>query len=194
MGAIFIRSNHELKKSIQVVKNGGILLYPTDTIWGLGCDCFNKKAVDRIFEIKNRVRGKGFILLVEHIDRLNELVTKIPEKAFPIIDQTTCPTSVIYKNPKNIPDYLISENDTICIRLTNHAFCVDLIKAIDKPLISTSANLSNKPSPRKFSEIDTSVLKAVDYVVNLQEIDYCGKKPSRIITFSDSGEPVEIRN
>ena len=183
----------KIKKSIEVIKNGGVLLYPTDTIWGLGCDCFNKRAVNRIFEIKKREKNKGFILLIENIERLKKIVDEIPEKAFPLLNQTEIPTSIVYKKPKNLPDFLISDDNSICIRLTNHPFCVDLIKAIDKPLVSTSANRSNQPSPKTFSEIDASILKAADYVVNLQEINCSEKKPSRIIAFSKMGEQIEIR-
>ena len=153
-----------MEKALEILKNGGTILYPTDTIWGIGCDATNVEAITKIFEIKKREKNKSMIILVESERRLQDLVD-VPEMAWQIIDLTEKPVTIVYENPKNLPKELLAEDGSIGIRLVKDDFCKKLIGKLNKPLVSTSANFSGEKSPLKFSDISQELVNAVDYAV-----------------------------
>ena len=153
-----------MEKALELLKNGGVILYPTDTIWGIGCDATNVEAINKIFEIKKREKTKSMIILVENERRLQDLVD-VPEMAWQIIDLSEKPVTIVYENPKNLPKEILAEDGSIGIRLVKDDFCKKLIGKLNKPLVSTSANFSGDKSPLKFSDISEELIDAVDYAV-----------------------------
>lgn len=154
---------------IELLKKSKTILYPTDTVWGLGCDATDDKAVAKIYKIKNREESKSLIVLVSSIHMLKKYVT-VPRKAIDILNNVKKPTTIIYKNPKGIATNVISKEDnTVAIRIVQDDFCRKLIKRFKKPIVSTSANVSGSPTPKSFSEIEDAILQGVDYVVNLHQ-------------------------
>ena len=151
-----------MQKALEILKNGGVILYPTDTIWGIGCDATNVEAINKIFEIKKREKTKSMIILVENERRLQDLVD-VPEMAWQIIDLSEKPVTIVYENPKNLPKEILAEDGSIGIRLVKDDFCKKLISKLNKPLVSTSANFSGDKSPLKFSDISQELIDAVDY-------------------------------
>ena len=154
----------DFTKPIEILKNGGTILYPTDTIWGIGCDATNIEAIKKIFDIKKREAHKSLIILVESEKRLQDLVD-VPEMAWQIMDVSEKPVTIVYENPKNLPKELLAEDGSIGIRLVKNDFCKKLNTKLNKPLVSTSANMSGQRSPLKFSDISDEIKNAVDYVV-----------------------------
>ncbi|BBA17112.1 L-threonylcarbamoyladenylate synthase [Blattabacterium cuenoti] len=175
----------EIEKSVDILKKGKNLLYPTDTVWGLGCDAFNIKAIKRICEIKNRSISKSMILLVENMDRLHQLVGNIPSFTKKIILENFVkkekPITIIYENTNKIASNFFRKDRTLAIRLTHDPFCICLIRKLDKPITSTSANLSGFVTPRSFSEISPFILKKTDYVVNFRREEKANYNSSSII-------------
>ncbi|MFY7816106.1 L-threonylcarbamoyladenylate synthase [Chryseobacterium taeanense] len=153
-----------MENIIQILKSGGTILYPTDTIWGIGCDATNIEAVNKIFDIKKREKNKSMIILVESEKRLQDLVD-VPEMAWEIIDLSEKPVTIVYENPRGLPKELLAEDGSIGIRLVKNDFCKKLITKLNKPLVSTSANFSGEKSPLKFSDISSEILDLVDYAV-----------------------------
>ncbi len=153
-----------MDKALETLKNGGTILYPTDTIWGIGCDATNVEAINKIFEIKKREKNKSMIILVESEKRLQDLVD-VPEMAWEIIDLSEKPVTIVYENPRGLPKELLAEDGSIGIRLVKNDFCKKMISKLNKPLVSTSANLSGQKSPLKFSDIAPEIIDAVDYAV-----------------------------
>ncbi len=149
---------------VEILNAGGTLLYPTDTIWGIGCDATNVAAIKKIFEIKKRDPSKSMIVLVESEQRLQDLVD-VPEMAWQIIDLSAKPVTIVYDSPKGIPNELLAEDGSLGIRLVKDDFCKKLISKLDKPLVSTSANFSGERSPVKFSDINAEIIQLVDYAV-----------------------------
>ncbi|WP_124641151.1 MULTISPECIES: L-threonylcarbamoyladenylate synthase [Amniculibacterium] len=149
---------------IEILKNGGTILYPTDTIWGIGCDATNTEAIQKIYDIKKRDANKSMIILVESEKRLQDLVD-VPAMAWEIIDLSEKPVTIIYESPKGLPKELLAEDGSIGIRLVKDDFCKKLISKLNKPLVSTSANLSGDKSPMKYSDISKEIVEAVDFVV-----------------------------
>ncbi|TZF99646.1 threonylcarbamoyl-AMP synthase (plasmid) [Chryseobacterium panacisoli] len=149
---------------IEILKSGGTILYPTDTIWGIGCDATNIEAVNKIFDIKKREKNKSMIILVESEKRLQDLVD-VPEMAWDIIDLSEKPVTIVYENPRGLPKELLAEDGSIGIRLVKNDFCKKLITKLNKPLVSTSANFSGEKSPLKFSDISEEMISLVDYAV-----------------------------
>ena len=184
--------NEDLKNSLSVIKKGGLLLYPTDTVWGIGCDATNYEAVKKIFELKKREDTKTMICLVNSIQMLNQYIEEIPETAHPILKYANTPTTIIYDRPLRISENLIAQDNTLAIRMVHNGFCNELIKHFKKPIVSTSANISGKPTPKVFQEIENDILKGVDYVVTLER-DKKPAKPSSIIKLSTNGEVKIIR-
>lgn len=152
-----------MEKIIETLKAGGILLYPTDTIWGIGCDATNVEAINKIIEIKKRDKSKSMIILVESEKRLQDLVD-VPEMAWDIMELSEKPVTLIYDNPKGLPKELLAEDGSIGIRLVNDLFLKKIITKLNKPLVSTSANFSGQKSPMKFSDISQEIINAVDFV------------------------------
>lgn len=156
------------------------ILYPTDTVWGLGCDATNERAVKKIYQLKNREESKSLIILVDSIEMLQKHVGNIPERALEILKASVNPTTIIYNNPKGLAANTIAINNTIAIRIPKDEFCIQLIKEFGKPIISTSANVSGEPTPKSFSEISEAILKNVDYVVDLHQ-EKIAEKSSTIL-------------
>ncbi|TNJ43182.1 threonylcarbamoyl-AMP synthase [Tamlana fucoidanivorans] len=176
----------ELKKAIDTLKQGGLILYPTDTVWGIGCDASNPKAIKKVYQLKNRVDSKALICLVADDRMLKKYVKEIPEAARNIIEITNKPTTIIYDDAQNLADNLIASDGTIAIRIPDDDFCYWLCRKFNGAIVSTSANISGQPTPKSFKEIAPEVLKGVDYVVNLHHEKNCAK-PSSIIKLSNNG-------
>ena len=154
-----------MEKLLETLKSGGTILYPTDTIWGIGCDATNVQAIQKIFDIKKRDENKSFIILVETVKRLQDLVD-VPEVAWDIIDLSEKPVTIIYEKAEGLPKELLAEDGSIGIRLIKDDFCKRLITKMNRPLVSTSANFSGDKSPMKFSDISAEIKNAVDFVVD----------------------------
>lgn len=154
----------DLTQAIETLQCGGTILYPTDTIWGIGCDATNPEAIKKIFDIKKREPNKSLIILVESEKRLQDLVD-VPEMAWQIIDLSEKPVTIVYENPKNLPKELLAEDGSVGIRIVKNDYCKKVISKLNKPLVSTSANLSGQKSPMKFSDISDEIKSAVDYIV-----------------------------
>ena len=152
-----------MEQLIETLKSGGTILYPTDTIWGIGCDATNIDAINKIFEIKKREKNKSMIILVESAKRLQDLV-EVPEMAWEIMDLSEKPVTLIYDNPKGLPKEILAEDGSIGIRLVDDLFLKKIIRKLNKPLVSTSANFSGEKSPMKFSDISKELVNAVDFV------------------------------
>lgn len=153
-----------MENIVEILKSGGTILYPTDTIWGIGCDATNVEAINKIFEIKKRDKNKSMIILVDNEKRLQDLVD-VPEMAWEIIDLSEKPVTLVYENPKGLPKEILAEDGSIGIRLVKDDFCKRLIGKLNKPLVSTSANFSGEKSPLKFSDISDEMVKLVDFAV-----------------------------
>lgn len=182
----------EIYNALEVLKKGGLILYPTDTVWGIGCDATNYEAVQKIFQLKQREENKAMICLVSDYKMLNQYVEEIPEVAYDILKSTKDPTTVIYDNPIRVAENLVPEDNTLAIRVCRDKFCNQLIKKLRRPLVSTSANLSGKPAPKSFKQIAPEILKGVDYVVNLR-LKQKKAKPSTIIKLGLDGSVKIIR-
>jgi len=184
--------NIELQKCLEILKNGGIILYPTDTVWGIGCDASNSHAIQKIFKLKNRSESKSMICLVNNRNMLNKYVQNLPKGVNDIIDNETKPTTIIYTHPKGLSPKLIAKDKTVAIRIVNDKFCNELIRKFNKPIVSTSANLSNFETPKSFKEIHEDILKGVDYVVNLPNEKKLAN-PSQVVKLKKDGTVVVIR-
>jgi len=188
-----------INKVIEILKKEGTILYPTDTVWGLGCDATNEKAVEKVFNIKRRNESKSLIILVDSLEMLQQYVDEIPDTLLEMFEMFEKPTTVIYKNAKSVSgcgnrlaSNVIASDNTVGIRIVQDPFCKELIKQFGKPVVSTSANISNMPTPKSFKEIDISILGAVDYVVNLHH-DKIADSSSSIIRIDEKGEIEIIR-
>lgn len=184
--------NQILKAAQVCLLKGGTILYPTDTIWGIGCDATNEQAVKRIFEIKNRPPAKNMIILVADITQL-EYYADVPGVARDLVEYTQTPLTIVYPNAKRIAAPLIAEDGSIAIRVVKDEFCEMLIRSLRKPLVSTSANISGEPAPVFFDEISDEIKNAVDYIVPLRQSEHAKSKPSRIIKLGMNGAIEIIR-
>lgn len=184
----------DLKNSIKVLREGGVILYPTDTIWGLGCDATNQQAVEKIFSIKARSDSKSLIVLVDGVAMLERFVDTIPEVVYELIDVSDTPLTIVYPAGKNLAPQVISSDGSIGIRICHDIFCSELIKRLRKPLVSTSANRSGEPSPLTFSEIDKGITDKVDYAVSYRRDDDTRHSPSPIIRVDKNGVIKIIRS
>jgi len=182
----------EINKALQVLKEGGLILYPTDTVWGIGCDAANPEAVKKVYQLKQREDSKALICLVADDRMLTKYVKKIPEVAFDIIDVADTPVTIIYDDAQNLAANLIADDHTIAIRIPNDDFCFQLLRRFNGAIVSTSANISGQPTPKSFKEIAPEVLKGVDYVVSLHHEKTCAK-PSSIIKLGNNGVVKVIR-
>jgi len=183
----------EIKKCAEMLSEGKVILYPTDTVWGIGCDATNEEAIDRIYKIKQRQESKNMLILIDKSDMLPLYVARIPLVAWDLISHTYRPTTFIYPAARNLPKKLISPDGTIAIRIVNNPFCKKLIKALGQPIISTSANISGQDTPQTFHEVSPEVIEQLDYVVPEQYADTTDYKPSRLIKFVDDYNFVVIR-
>ena len=182
----------EINKVLTVLENGGIILYPTDTIWGIGCDAKNEAAIHRIYEIKKRIHSKSLIILLDDYRKLNRFVREVPEVVWDILDYATKPTTVIYPEAINLPKNIVANDGSIAIRITKNDFCRKLIQRFKNPIVSTSANIAGSEAPKDFKDIAPEILKAVDHVVNLDAFEK-NNEPSTIIKIGLKGELNIIR-
>jgi len=183
----------DIKAALEVLQKGGVILYPTDTIWGLGCDAGNEATVQRIYKIKNRIDSKSMLVLMENAALIERYVDEVPDIAYDLIELTDKPLTIIYDKAKNLAKNLIAEDGSIGIRITSEAFSKDLIRRFKRPIVPTSDNISGKPSPACFAEIDAEIIDAVDFVVKYRQEDITKSVPSSIIKLGKSGEIKIIR-
>lgn len=183
----------DLRNALQVLRDGGVILYPTDTVWGLGCDATNTEAVQKIFDLKQRADSKSMLVLMENPNMLRSYIREVPEIAWELIEVTDKPLTIIYPGAKNLAPNLVAEDGSVGIRITTETFTEHLIQQFRRPVVSTSANLSGKPTPQNFAEIEEEILKAVDYVVQYRQEDTAKSKPSSIIKLGIGGQIQIIR-
>jgi L-threonylcarbamoyladenylate synthase len=184
--------NQEILNAYEVIKEGGIILYPTDTVWGIGCDATNPEAVAKIYKLKQRAETQSMICLMNGEKMIYNVFNEIPEVAWQIMDFSENPTTLILDKPRNVAKNLIAPDNTLGIRVVKEPFCFKLMERMKKPLVSTSANISGQPTPKSFKEISPEIIKGVDYVVNLQR-DKIGGKPSTIIKLTNDSQVKVIR-
>jgi L-threonylcarbamoyladenylate synthase len=177
----------EVNKALKIVQDGGIILYPTDTIWGIGCDATNTDAVKKIYELKQRDESKSMIILLDIDNKLQSYISEVPDIAYELIDYAENPLTLIMPGAKNISPALIAEDGSVGVRVTSHPFCQQLIQRLRKPLVSTSANISGQPSPEYFGKIDQAIIGGVDYVVDIDQYSTEIKKPSTIMRLAPNG-------
>ena len=170
----------EIHEALKALQEGKTILYPTDTVWGIGCDATNELAVKRIFSIKKRSESKSMIILVDSLEMLQSIISNIPDNIITILKNTKTPTTYIFNNPKRIANSVIASDNTVAIRIVDDFFCKQLIHQFRKPIVSTSANISGNKTPANYNEIDPSIKKQVDYIVKIKQNNSM-KKPSKII-------------
>lgn len=183
----------EIEKALTVLKNGGVILYPTDTVWGLGCDATNAAAVEKINQIKGRASDKSFIILLDNDSKLQGYVNEVPEVAYDLIEYAEHPLTIVFSGAKNLAKNVISADGSVGIRIIKHDFVQQLLQRFRKPITSTSANLSGQPTPQFFDEIDPQIKESVDYIVDWEQDLRTSKKSSTIMKLSPSGQFSFIR-
>ena len=182
----------EMQNALATLKRGGLILYPTDTVWGIGCDATNAEAVEKVYKLKKRHESQALICLVSDYKMLNQFVEDVPEVAYDILKFAKKPTTIIYDDPIRVAENLIADDNSLAIRVSKDKFSNDLAKRFRKPIVSTSANISGEKTPGSFAEISPEILEGVDYVVNLQK-NKKSAKPSAIIKLSNDGKVKVIR-
>ncbi len=183
----------DIKEACRIMNSGGVIVYPTDTIWGIGCDATNEEAVKKVYAIKQRNDSKAMIVLVDSPVKVNSHVEDMPGIAWELIENATVPLTIIYDKGKNLASNLTADDGSIAIRVTSEPFSNALCRRFKKPIVSTSANISGQASPGNFEEIDEEVLRQVDYVVKFRQEDKTKSKPSKIIKLGNRGEVKIIR-
>ena len=182
----------EVEKALEILREGGVILYPTDTIWGLGCDATNEKAIARIYQIKQRADSKSMIILMADEREVLQYVAAPDLAVFDFLEEQERPTTVIFEHAIGLPGNLTAADGSIGIRLVRDAFCRHLVKRLQKPVVSTSANISGERSPSNFSEVSDTVKSGVDHIVKWRQDDLSKSLPSQIIRWNN-GEPEFIR-
>lgn len=177
----------DLNKAVETLKRGGIILYPTDTVWGIGCDATNPDAVKKVYDIKHRSDSKALITLVPNEAWIERYVKEVPEIAWELIEAAVDPLTIIYDEGKNLAANLLASDGSIGIRVTRDRFCQALCNALKKPIVSTSANISGSTTPSLYSEISGDIINAVDYVVQWRRTNSSPHKPSGVIKISKGG-------
>ena len=183
----------DIKRAIETLRNGGIILYPTDTVWGIGCDATNLEAVKKVYEIKHRDDSKALICLVDSDARLQRYVRNVPDVAWDIFELATKPTTIILDDAVNLAPNLIAEDGTIAMRITQEPFSKELCYRFQKPLVSTSANISGEPAAQNYGDISEELLNAVDYVCWSRRQEHKPHTPSSIIKLEKNGTVAIIR-
>ena len=184
--------NQEIQNAYEIIQKGGIILYPTDTVWGIGCDATNAEAVAKIYKLKKRAETQSMIVLMNGEKMIYNVFKEIPEVAWQIIYLSENPTTLVLDKPRNVAPNLIAPDQTLGIRIVKEPFCFKLMEKMKKPLVSTSANISGQPTPKSFKEISPEIIKGVDYVVNLHREKIAGK-PSTIIKLTNDSQVKVIR-
>jgi L-threonylcarbamoyladenylate synthase len=181
--------NNDIKNAVEVMRKGGVILYPTDTVWGIGCDATNADAVKRIYQIKQRSDHKAMITLVADLAALERTVEKVPDVAYELIECTDRPLTIVYDRGVGVTPELMGEDKTLAVRLTREKFSSALCRALRKPLVSTSANISGQPTPKSFAQISQEIRNAVDYVCTSRRDEPVdtNAKPSMVMRLSDDG-------
>jgi len=183
----------DIKKAVEVLRAGGVILYPTDTIWGIGCDATNRDAVDSIYKIKKRDDSKSMLVLIDNPGKLNSYIDTVPDIAWDLIEMSDKPLTIIYPGAKNLAANLVASDGSVGIRVTNEEFSKTLCKRFRLPLVSTSANVSGYPSPVNFSDVSEEIKEQVDYIVNYRQEETVKAVPSGIIKIGINGEVTVIR-
>ncbi len=183
----------DLNQALETLKSGGLILYPTDTIWGIGCDATNPEAVEKIFALKGRDKGKSMIILLGNDNQLQSYVSEVPEVAYELLEATDKPLTIIYSKAKNLAANVVAEDGSIGIRVVNHPFCEQLLQRFRKPIVSTSANISGEASARNFVEVSDEIVNGVDYVVKFGQQDPSNGTASTIMKLDPSGKFEFIR-
>lgn len=183
----------DIRRALDVLNKGGVILYPTDTIWGIGCDATNEEAVSRVYAIKRRTDAKALITLVDSEAKIQGYVREIPDVAWQLIDCSTRPLTIIYDGARHLAPNLLAEDGSVAIRLTRETFSRELCLRFHRPIVSTSANLSGEPSPATFDDISEDIKQAVDYVCTSRRDDRTPARPSSIIKLAANGEVKIIR-
>lgn len=183
----------EVHKAGAVLQSGGVILYPTDTIWGIGCDAGRKESVQNIYRIKQRDDFKSMLVLVDGIRMLENYLEKVPEQALKILEKASRPTTIIYPGARGLAPNLLAPDGSLGIRITSDPFCKELIRYTGFPLVSTSANLSGEPSPVNFNQISQTIRDQVDHVVNWRREETAAAAPSAIIKLEEDGSITTIR-
>ncbi len=184
----------EARKIAQIMSKGGIVLYPTDTIWGIGCDATQTEAVKKIHQIKQRDLNKSMLLLADDMSLVRYYTQTIPDAAINITEVSLDPITLIYPKAENLPKEVIANDKSVAFRITNDLFCKEIIKFLGKPIISTSANIAGKPFPKNYKEIDNKIIKQVDYSAEYRREEQVNGKPSAIIKISEFNEITIIRS
>lgn len=184
----------DILSCLEILKGGGMILYPTDTIWGIGCDATNPEAVKKIFDLKQRPSEKSMIILLADPRDLNRYSGQVEPFIFEYLKKTTRPTTVIYESALGLAENLVSEDGSVAMRIVREDFCRHLIKRFRKPLVSTSANISGMSSPVNFDAISDEIKRGVDYIVKYRQNDVEPSLPSALIRFNKSGEPTVLRS
>jgi len=183
----------EIEQALTTLKRGGLILYPTDTLWGIGCDATNADAVESVYRLKERAESVAFICLVNDYKMLDKYVERVPEIVYDILKNADKPTTIIYDDPIRVAENLIAKDNSLGMRVVQDKFCRELIRKFGRPIVSTSANESGEKAPQSFQEINPKILEGVDYVVNLHR-DKKTVKPSTIIKLKNDGTVTVIRN
>ncbi len=184
----------DIEKSLEVLKNGGTILYPTDTLWGIGCDATNTSAIKKVFKIKQRSDNKTMIIIIDDVKKLSLYVDEIPETTWDLLEKFDRPTTIIYPKAKKILKKLAAKDGSVAIRVIQNPFCKELLANFDKPIISSSANISGKRNPLSFSEISDEIKNKVDYVVKHKQDMLEQLKASTLIKLEKDGEYKIIRD
>lgn len=184
---------NDIKGALETLRSGGVILYPTDTIWGLGCDATNPVAVEKIFKIKSRAQSKSLIILADSLAMVERYVREIPEIAFELTAVTDTPLTIIYPEGKNLAPGICNEDGSVAIRICKDSFCMDLISRFRKPIVATSANFSGNPAPEYYSQIDKDVINAAEYVVKYRQEESRKSTASSIIKLNANGTIKIIR-
>ncbi|MFO7932957.1 MAG: L-threonylcarbamoyladenylate synthase [Bacteroidales bacterium] len=184
----------EVRKAGELLQKGSVILYPTDTIWGIGCDATNPEAVARIYHIKQRSDRKSMLVLIDDLSRLSFYVEAIPDAARKLVDTAVKPTTIIYPGAKNLATNLIAPDGSIGIRITSDPFCRHLIRYTGKPIVSTSANISGRKAPTSFPEIDPEVVEQADYTVDWRKEEETGAAPSALVKVDRDGNMTWLRS
>ncbi|MDQ3045991.1 MAG: L-threonylcarbamoyladenylate synthase [Bacteroidota bacterium] len=184
----------EIKNALAVLQKGGTILYPTDTVWGIGCDARNKEAVQKIFKIKQRAEYKSMVVLVSDDKMINRYVKEVPAIAWDLIEAAGDePLTIIYPDGRMLAENIIAADGSVGIRIVRDDFCKNLIHKFGKPIVSTSANISGEIAPSSFNDIKLDIVNKVDYIVNLRQKEQNDTKPSTIIKIAMNGEVKIIR-
>ncbi len=189
----FMLENDHMDFIIPVLNSGGIILYPTDTIWGIGCDATNEEAIEKIFKLKNRSKDKPLVLLADSLEMVKKYVREVHPRLDTLLGHHKRPLTVVYDEARNLPANLVAANGSIAIRIVSDPFCKRLISHLGRPITSTSANISGQPFPGNFGEISSEIIQNVDFVVKIRQNDKKSGAPSVVVKVNKDGDFIFLR-